>query len=94
MKLSYDVPTPLDYFASLVQSDGNFALFEAAVSLAQDEYPELDVQAVLGEVDTLLERMRRRLPADAGGLLEGGGAGQDIAVCHLCQPASHARGHG
>jgi len=68
MKLSYDVPTPLDYFASLVQSDGNFALFEAAVSLAQDEYPDLDVQAGLGEVDTLLERMRRRLPADAGPL--------------------------
>ncbi len=68
MNLSYDVPTPLDYFASLVQSDGNFALFEAAVSLAQDEYPELDVQAVLGEVDGLLERIRRRLPADAGQL--------------------------
>ena len=68
MNLSYDVPTPLDYFASLVQSDANFALFEAAVSLAQDEYPELDVQAVLGEVDGLLERIRRRLPADAGQL--------------------------
>ncbi len=68
MNLSYDVPTPLDYFASLVQSDGNFALFEAAVSLAQDEYPELGVQAVLDEVDGLLERIRRRLPADAGQL--------------------------
>jgi regulator of sirC expression with transglutaminase-like and TPR domain len=68
MNLSYDVPTPLSYFASLVQSDGNFALFEAAVSLAQDEYPELDVQAVLGEVDSLLERIRRRLPSDAGQL--------------------------
>jgi regulator of sirC expression with transglutaminase-like and TPR domain len=68
MKLSYDVPKPLDYFASLVQSDGNFALFEAAISLAQDEYPELDVQTVLGEVDGLLERIRRRLPADAGQL--------------------------
>ena len=68
MNLSYDVPTPLDYFASLVQSDANFALFEAAVSLAQDEYPELDVQAVLGDVDSLLERIRRRLPADAGQL--------------------------
>jgi regulator of sirC expression with transglutaminase-like and TPR domain len=68
MNLSYDVPTPLDYFASLVQSDGNFALFEAAVSLGQDEYPELDVQAVLGEVDQLLARIRRRLPADAGPL--------------------------
>ncbi len=68
MNLSYDVPTPLDYFASLVQSDGNFALFEAAVSLGQDEYPELDVQAVLAEVDQLLARIRRRLPADAGPL--------------------------
>lgn len=68
MNLSYDVPTPLDYFASLVQSDSNFALFEAAVSLAQDEYPELDVQGVLGDVDGLLERIRRRLPADAGQL--------------------------
>lgn len=68
MNLSYDVPTPLDYFASLVQSDGNFALFEAAISLGQDEYPELDVQAVLGEVDQLLARVRRRLPADAGPL--------------------------
>jgi regulator of sirC expression with transglutaminase-like and TPR domain len=68
MNLSYDVPTPLDYFASLVQSDGNFALFEAAISLGQDEYPELDVQSVLGDVDKLLERIRRRLPADAGQL--------------------------
>jgi regulator of sirC expression with transglutaminase-like and TPR domain len=51
-----------------VQSDGNFALFEAAVSLGQDEYPELDVQAVLGEVDQMLARLRRRLPADAGPL--------------------------
>ena len=68
MKLSYDVPTPLDYFATLVQSDANFALFEAAVSLGQDEYPELNVQAVLGEVDRLLERVRRRLAADAGPL--------------------------
>ena len=68
MKLSYDVPTPLDYFATLVQSDANFALFEAAISLGQDEYPELDVQAVLGDVDRLLERVRRRLAADAGPL--------------------------
>lgn len=68
MNLSYDVPTPLGYFASLVQTDANFALFEAAVSLGQDEYPELDVQAILGDVDRLLERLRRRIPADAGAL--------------------------
>lgn len=68
MKLSLDVPTPLDYFASLVSRDGDFALFEAAVSLAQDDYPEVDVQTVLDAVDQLLARIQRRLPQDAGPL--------------------------
>jgi regulator of sirC expression with transglutaminase-like and TPR domain len=65
MNLSFEIPTPLAYFASLVQSDTDFPLLEAAISLAQDEYPELDVQHVLGEVDQLLARLKRRLPADA-----------------------------
>ncbi len=65
MNLSLAVPTPLQYFATLVQSDADFPLLEAAVSLAQDDYPDLDVQQVLGEVDQLLARLRRRLPADA-----------------------------
>lgn len=68
MKLSLEVPTPLQYFAALVQSDADFPLLEAAVSLAQDEYPELDVLQVLGEVDQLLARLKRRLPADAAPL--------------------------
>lgn len=68
MQFSYTPPSPLDYFATLVQSDSDFVLFEAAVSLAQDEYPELDVQSVLHEVDQLTARVRRRLPADAGAL--------------------------
>ena len=65
MHLSYSVPTPLEYFASLVQSDAEFPLLEAAASIAQDEYPDLDVQQVLGDVDQLLARLKRRLPADA-----------------------------
>lgn len=65
MQLSYSVPTPLEYFESLVQSDAEFPLLEAAISLAQDEYPELDVQQVLDEVDQLLARLKRRVPADA-----------------------------
>ena len=65
MNLLFEVPTPLAYFASLVQSDTDFPLLEAAISLAQDEYPDLDVQLVLGEVDQLLARLKRRLPADA-----------------------------
>jgi regulator of sirC expression with transglutaminase-like and TPR domain len=68
MQFSFDVPSPLEYFASLVGSDAEFALFEAALSLAQDEYPELDLQAVVSDVDQLLERVRRRLPLDAGPL--------------------------
>jgi regulator of sirC expression with transglutaminase-like and TPR domain len=65
MNLSSAVTTPLEYFASLVQSDADFPLLEAALSLAQDEYPALDAQQVLGEVDQLLARLKRRVPADA-----------------------------
>lgn len=65
MKLLLTLPTPLNYFASLVQSDSEFPLLEAAVSLAQDDYPELDVQQVLGSVDQLLARLKRRIAADA-----------------------------
>ena len=68
MKLDLDVPTPLQYFTSLVQSDAHFPLLEAAISLAHDEYPDLDVQQVLGDVDQLQARIKRRLPADASAL--------------------------
>jgi regulator of sirC expression with transglutaminase-like and TPR domain len=65
MPLNLEVPSPLQYFSSLVQSDEHFPLLEAAISLAQDEYPELDVQQVLGDVDQLLARLKRRVPSDA-----------------------------
>lgn len=68
MHLNFEVPTPLAYFTSLVQSDEHFPLLEAAICLAQDEYPDLDVQQVLGDVDQLLARLKRRLPADAPAL--------------------------
>ena len=68
MSFKFEVPSPLQYFASLVQSDEHFPLLEAAVSLAQDEYPELDVQQVLGDVDQLLARLKRRVPPDAPAL--------------------------
>ena len=68
MKQLFEAPSPLDYFASLVQSDGDFPLLEAAISLAQDEYPEMDIQTALGDVDQLLARLRRRLAPDAAPL--------------------------
>lgn len=68
MELKFDVPSPLQYFSSLVQSDEHFPLLEAAICLAQDEYPDLDVQQVLGDVDQLQARLKRRLPTDAPAL--------------------------
>lgn len=68
MQLNFAVPSNLQYFTSLVESDEHFPLLEAAVSLAMDEYPDLDVQQVLGDVDQLLARLKRRLPADAPAL--------------------------
>lgn len=68
MPLNFEVPSPLQYFASLVQSDVHFPLLEAAACVAQDEYPDLDVQQVLGDMDQLLARLKRRLPGDASAL--------------------------
>ncbi len=68
MQLNLAVPSALQYFTSLVQSDEHFPLLEAAVSLGQDDYPELDMQQVLGDVDQLLARIKRRLAGDASSL--------------------------
>ena len=61
-------PTPLEYFANLVQSDAQFPLLEAAATLAQDEEPELDVQQVLDDVARVLKRVQGRLPQGADDL--------------------------
>lgn len=55
----------LDYFASLVQQDESIPLFEAALAIAQDAEPHLDLAAIQAEVDTLAMRLQRRLAADA-----------------------------
>jgi regulator of sirC expression with transglutaminase-like and TPR domain len=64
MDLKFEPVSPLDYFASLVQSDEHFPLLEAAASLAQDEEPEMDVQHVLDDVERLLKKVTQRMPAD------------------------------
>ena len=68
MTLNLSPPTPLSYFASLVQSDEQFPLLEAAASLAQDEEPTLDVQQVLDDVARLVKRVRARMPEAADDL--------------------------
>ena len=63
--LQFIAPSNLAYFASLVAEDTGFALLEAAVCVAQDDQPGLDVQAVLAEIDRLAAKLQARLPADA-----------------------------
>jgi len=63
--MRFETPTALEYFASLVADDASLSLVEAAISIAQDEYPTLDTQAVLSEIDALGDKLKRRIPADA-----------------------------
>jgi regulator of sirC expression with transglutaminase-like and TPR domain len=55
----------LDYFASLVQQDDSIPLFEAALAIAQDVDPQLDLSATQAEIEILAARLQRRLALDA-----------------------------
>lgn len=66
--LRFEAPSPLTYFASLVAEDESLSLLEAAVSIGQDEYPQLDPQSVLADIDGLAWQLKRRIPADAATL--------------------------
>ena len=61
-------PSALEFFTTLVADDRSLPLLEAAIAVAQDEMPRLDVQGVLADIDVLSERLCRRLPADAAPL--------------------------
>jgi regulator of sirC expression with transglutaminase-like and TPR domain len=51
----------LDYWRALVQSDDSLPLFEAALSIAQDRYPDLPMMELLAQVDGFALTLRRRL---------------------------------
>lgn len=62
MSWRYDPhPTALQYFASLVDTDDQLPLMEAAISIAQDAEPQLDLQEVGAELDRLQVRLSQRL---------------------------------
>ena len=61
MDYKLQLPSALDYFTTLVQSDDEFPLMETAVSIAQDEFPKMDIQQVLDQVDVLSAKLKRRL---------------------------------
>ena len=66
--LSFEAPTLLDYFATLVADDRQFSLLEAAIAIAHDDEPALDVQGVLSQIDTLAAALKQRIAADAGAM--------------------------
>ncbi len=60
--------TPLEYFAALVaETPGQekLPLTEAAISIAQDNYPRLDLGQVQCDLDRMAATLRTRLPRDA-----------------------------
>ena len=63
--LTFETPTALEFFTTLVADDNSLSLVEAAASIAQDEFPQLDTLAVLARIDELAARLKRRFPLDA-----------------------------
>jgi regulator of sirC expression with transglutaminase-like and TPR domain len=63
--LQFETPSPLEFFTALVAEDESLPLVEAAASIAQDEFPQLDTLAVLAEIDQLAARLKRKFPVDA-----------------------------
>ena len=66
--LRFEAPSLLDYFAALVADDAQFSLLEAAITVAQDDQPALDVQGVLSQIDQLAATLKCRLAADASAM--------------------------
>ena len=56
--------TPLDYFASLIQQDDAIPMFEAALSIAQDAEPKLDMTACMLAIDKFALTLKQRMPKD------------------------------
>lgn len=68
MTLDFGLPTPLEYFETLVRRDEPRLLVEAAISLAQDADPQLDIEAALYQFDRTLKLLRDCVPWGANGL--------------------------
>ena len=53
----------IDYWRALVRSDASLPLFEAALAIAQDAYPDLPMADLLARVDGFALTLRRRIDA-------------------------------
>jgi len=68
MKLDFGLPTPLEYFETLVRHDEPRLLLEAAISLGQDAEPQLDTAGALHAFERMLKLLRDCVPWGANGL--------------------------
>lgn len=60
--------SPLQYWESLVSEDEGLPLFEAAVAIAQDAYPLLDLADLMARVDAMALKLKERIALDAPAL--------------------------
>ena len=56
----YQAITDLDYFQLLTRDPSKIPLFEAALSIAKDQYPALDLQEGLSRFDALAKKLADR----------------------------------
>ncbi|MDH0047453.1 SirB1 family protein [Comamonas terrigena] len=68
MTLDFGLPTPLEYFETLVRRDEPRLLLEAAISLGQDADPQLDIEDALYQYERTLKLLRDCVPWGANGL--------------------------
>lgn len=62
---AFDTTTSLDYFASLVAPESEILLFEAALAIAHDVRPALDMSAFHAEMDQIGEQLQQIVPRHA-----------------------------
>ncbi len=58
-------PARQRFYQALHQPEDQVNLAEAALYLAQEEYPALDIESYLNALDTMAEEVRERLPAQS-----------------------------
>jgi regulator of sirC expression with transglutaminase-like and TPR domain len=61
MDFKLSIPSAMDFFASLVQEGDDFPLLEAAICIAQDDYPNLDTEQTISLVETMRLKLKSRL---------------------------------
>jgi len=62
MDFKLSVPSAIDFFASLVREGDEFPLLEAAIAIAQDDFPHLDIEHTLSQVDHMRLKLKSRIP--------------------------------